>query len=103
MLTSVASDDEGLVLVRTLVERRLVACGTLLPASRSIYRWEGAIIDAAEVVVLLKTHAAHVPALKAAFGELHPYSVPELLVVPVQDGLDRYLAWIGEETRAPTA
>lgn len=98
VLTTVASIDEAVALVRELVERRLAACGTMLPGARSIYRWEGKLADENEVVVILKTHEAQLDALKAAFGELHPYTVPELLALPVSDGLERYLGWIGSET-----
>jgi periplasmic divalent cation tolerance protein len=98
VLTTVANADEGVALVRALLDRRLVACGTLLPGARSLYRWEGKIADESEVVVLLKTRSAAVESLKAAFGELHPYKVPELLALPVSTGLDRYVDWINAET-----
>ena len=98
VLTTVANADEGVALVRALLERRLVACGTLLPGARSIYRWEGKVADESEVVVLLKTRSAAVESLKHAFGELHPYKVPELLALPVSTGLDRYVDWINAET-----
>jgi periplasmic divalent cation tolerance protein len=98
VLTTLASDDEALRLVRALLDRRLIACGTVLPAGRSIYRWQGKIADEREVVVLLKTRSARLEALKAAFAELHPYKVPELLALSVEAGLDRYLEWINGET-----
>ncbi len=98
VLTTLASDDEALRLVRTLLDRRLIACGTILPGSRSIYRWQGKIADEREVVVLLKTRSARLEALKQAFAELHPYKVPELLAISVEAGLDRYLEWINSET-----
>ena len=98
VLTTVANADEGVALVRALLDRRLVACGTLMPGARSLYRWEGKIADETEVVVLLKTRSAAVESLKAAFGELHPYKVPELLALPVSTGLDRYVDWINAET-----
>lgn len=98
VLTTLASADEGAALVRALLERRLVACGTILPGARSLYRWEGKVADEAEAVVLLKTRTACVDALEGAFAELHPYKLPELLVLPVSGGLSRYLDWIGGET-----
>ena len=98
VMTTVASADEAVALVRSLLDRRLVACGTLLPGARSLYRWEGKIADEQEVVVLLKTHSARLEALESAFAELHPYKVPELLALPVNAGLDKYLAWISAET-----
>lgn len=98
VLTTLGSEDEAATLVRALLDRRLVACGTILPPARSLYRWEGRIADEREAVVLLKTHRDRLPALEAAFEELHPYRVPELLAVPVTGGLDAYLRWIGAET-----
>ena len=98
VLTTVATADEGVALVRALIERRLIACGTLLPGARSLYRWEGKIADEQEVVVLLKTRSAALEPLESAFSELHPYKVPELLSLPVAAGLDKYLGWIAAET-----
>ncbi|HYD54079.1 MAG TPA: divalent-cation tolerance protein CutA [Gemmatimonadaceae bacterium] len=98
VLTTLASVDEAVALVRVLLERRLIACGTVLPGARSLYRWQGKIADEQEAVVLLKTRSARLEALRDAFGELHPYKVPELLAMPVSFGLDKYLEWIGSET-----
>jgi periplasmic divalent cation tolerance protein len=98
ILTTVATADEAVTLVRALLERRLIACGTLVPGARSLYRWEGKIADEQEVLVVLKTRAARLESLRAAFGELHPYKVPELLALPVSAGHDKYLAWINKET-----
>ena len=98
VLTTVSSDDEGVRLVRALLERRLIACGTLVPAARSLYRWQGKIADEREVVVILKTRSARLETLQAAFEELHPYKVPELLALPVSAGLPKYLEWISGET-----
>jgi periplasmic divalent cation tolerance protein len=98
VLTTVASADEAVALVRSLLERRLVACGTLVPGARSLYRWEGKIADEQEVLVVLKTRASRLESLKIAFGELHPYKVPELLALPVNAGNEKYLAWINRET-----
>ncbi|HVA56310.1 MAG: divalent-cation tolerance protein CutA [Gemmatimonadaceae bacterium] len=98
VLTTVASDDEAVRLVRALLERRLIACGTLVPGARSLYRWQGKIADEREVLVLLKTRSARLETLQVAFGELHPYKVPELLALPVSAGLAKYLEWISGET-----
>jgi periplasmic divalent cation tolerance protein len=98
VLTTVSTQDEALHLVRALVDRRLVACGTMLPEARSIYRWKDQVSDEGEVVIILKTRSALVEDLKTAFAELHPYAVPELLAMSVTDGLARYLGWIASET-----
>jgi periplasmic divalent cation tolerance protein len=98
VLTTVSNDDEAVTLVKALLERRLIACGTLVPGARSIYRWQGKISDEREVLLLLKTRSARVEPLQAAFKELHPYKVPELLVLSVDTGLEKYLEWINGET-----
>ena len=98
VLTTLASEDEAVKFIRALLDKRLVACGTIMPASRSLYRWEDKVADERESVVMLKTRSGAVHALERAFKELHPYKVPELLVVPVTGGLERYLGWINSET-----
>ena len=98
VMTTVATSDEAVALVRALLDRRLIACGTLLPGSRSLYRWEGKVADEQEVVVLLKTRSARLESRQAALSELHPNKVPELLALPVSAGLERYLSWINTET-----
>ena len=97
VLTALASDADARALVTALVAARLVACGTLLPGARSIYRWEGQLTEEAEVVVLLKTDASKWEALCSAVRERHPYQVPELLALPVERGLDGYLSWLRSE------
>ena len=98
VLTTVSNEEEAVRLVRGLLERKLIACGTLVPGARSLYRWEGKIADEKETMVFLKTRSAIVPALKTAFAELHPYKTPELLALSVDGGLDKYLEWISDET-----
>jgi periplasmic divalent cation tolerance protein len=97
-MTTVATPDEAVALIRELLDRQLIACGTILPGARSLFRWEGRIADEQEMVLLLKTRSARLDALQKAFAEVHPYKVPELLALPVVAGLDRYLAWITDET-----
>ena len=98
VLTTITNEDEGVSLIRELLERRLIACGTVFSGVRSIYRWEGKIADETEAVLLLKTRSGCVEGLRRAFSELHPYKVPELLAIPVTGGLERYLGWINSET-----
>jgi periplasmic divalent cation tolerance protein len=97
VLTTLATETDARALVTALVGERLVACGTLLPGARSIYRWEGEVTEEAEVVVLLKTDESKWDGLCRAVRAKHPYQVPELLALPVARGLDRYLAWLEAE------
>ena len=98
VLTTVSNDDEAVKFVRSLLDRRLIACGTLVPGARSLYRWQGKIADEREVLLLLKTRSARVQPLQDAFNELHPYKLPEFLVLSVDTGLEKYLEWINGET-----
>jgi periplasmic divalent cation tolerance protein len=100
-LTTCADEATAAALVRELVERRLVACGTMLPGARSIYRWQGAVEDATEVMVVLKTSSERVSALQDAVRELHRYDVPELVVIPVIAALAPYAAWVRESVDEP--
>ena len=98
VMTTLANTDDAVKLVQSLLERRLVACGSVMPGVRSLYRWQGKVADEQEVSVLLKTRSARLETLKLAFEELHPYKVPELLALPVTAGNAKYLEWINGET-----
>lgn len=97
VITTLGSEADARALITALIDQRLIACGTLLPAARSIYRWEGKVTEEPEVVVLLKTEAARWEALRASVEQLHPYRVPELLALPVTHGLERYMQWLLSE------
>lgn len=93
-VTSCPTDEVADRIARVLVEERLAACVTRIPGARSVYRWKGAIEEAEEVVCLIKTTEARLEQMKTRLASLHPYEVPELLVLPVTGGLSPYLAWI---------
>jgi periplasmic divalent cation tolerance protein len=100
VLTTFADAEDARRVIRELLDRRLIACGTLLPAARSVYRWKGEVTETPEVVVLLKTDGARWDDLTAAVREHHPYEIPELLALPVDRGLEGYLAWMASEVDA---
>ncbi len=97
-MTTTPSVDEGRKLVRELVGRRLIACGTVIPGATSIYRWKDAIEETAEAVILMKTRVEKWEALKDVFPKLHSYEVPELILVPIAGGHKPYLDWLSAET-----
>jgi periplasmic divalent cation tolerance protein len=83
-----------------LVEERLVACVNVLPGVRSVYRWEGRVETAEEVLAVMKTTEEAYAGLEARIKELHPYEVPEIVAVPVGKVEARYAGWVGEMTKS---
>jgi len=86
--------EKAAEIARTLVEERLAACVNIVPGVRSIYRWKGEVCDDAEVLCVIKTRQDRVDALRDRLPALHPYEVPELVVLEVASGHAPYLAWI---------
>jgi periplasmic divalent cation tolerance protein len=98
VLTTVPPEFDVEALARRLLAAQLVACVSVLPRMRSIYRWQGAVETAEEHQVLLKTRRARLADLHVALAAAHPYDVPEWLVVPVTGGSQDYLRWVAAET-----
>jgi periplasmic divalent cation tolerance protein len=101
VLTTLPADADAGSFARSLVEERLAACVSLLPVMESIYRWEGQVEQEAERQVVIKTARARVVALWERVRTLHPYDVPEFVVLPIVDGNEAYLRWVGESSREP--
>ena len=98
VMTTLPADAAAVEFARTLVEERLAACVNLLAPMESVYRWEGQVESEPERQVVLKTSRARVNTLWERVRELHPYDVPEFIVLPIVDGNDAYLRWIAEST-----
>lgn len=77
-----------------LVEKQLAACVNLIPAVESIYRWQGQVETATEVLAVFKTSAAAFPAFERALAELHPYQVPEIVALEPAAMAPAYQAWL---------
>ncbi len=92
------NSDSAASIARTLVAERLVACVNVLPAVRSVYRWQGEICEEAEVLAILKTREARYPAFETRLSELHPYDTPEIVGLSADDCLPDYLSWVVKET-----
>ena len=95
VLTTLAAEADAAALARTLVDERLAACVNVLPPMTSVYRWKGAIEQDREQQLVIKTTVGRVPALQARLGQLHPYEVPEFLILS-GSASDAYLSWIRE-------
>lgn len=98
VLTQMPDRASAEALSRALIEARLAACVSIGAAVSSLYHWRGQIETAEEVPVIIKTRSALYAAVESAIRAGHPYEVPEILAVPVVDGLPAYLDWIDEET-----
>jgi len=86
--------DEARSIGRALVESKLAACVNILPGMQSIYRWEGKVEEANEVVMIAKTTTAQVPALTGRVKSLHSYTCPCVVSIRIEDGYQPYLDWI---------
>lgn len=92
--STIDSEQEAKRIARALVESKLVACVNIIPKVTSIYEWKKEICEEEEVLLMMKTTNERVEELKVTLAELHPYEVPELIVVSVTDGLPDYLDWV---------
>jgi periplasmic divalent cation tolerance protein len=99
VLTTVPTAELGHTIARALVEQRLAACVNLLGPMDSTYRWKGAVEQATERQLVIKSVRSLVPALRARIGELHSYEMPEFIVIDVVDGSPAYLEWIVSSVR----
>jgi len=93
--------DEALELARSLVGARLVACANVLDGATSLYWWEGKVQEEPEAVMICKTRSELVDAVIARVKELHSYSCPCVVVLPIIAGNPAFLDWIGAETAVP--
>lgn len=100
VFTNLPDADAANTLAALLIERRLAACVNILAPCTSVYRWQGAVETASEVPLLIKTTRARYAELQSAVRDAHPYELPELIAVPVTEGLPGYLTWVAAETRA---
>ncbi|MBK7073913.1 MAG: divalent-cation tolerance protein CutA [Myxococcales bacterium] len=99
VLSTLPDDERAVAIARALVDDGVAACVNLVPGVRSIYRWEGAVADDREQLAIIKTRRDRVDALVARLRELHPYQVPEAIVLPVAGGHAAYLAWVAQSVR----
>jgi periplasmic divalent cation tolerance protein len=99
VLTTMPAEADAEALARTLVEEHLAACINVLPPMTSIYRWEGTIDEASERQLLIKTARSRIGALRDRIAELHPYDVPEFVVLPITGGSEAYLDWIRQSVQ----
>jgi periplasmic divalent cation tolerance protein len=96
ILTTTGSKEEARKIAHALVERRLAACVNVVGPIESVYRWQGAVENAQEWLLIIKTAAAQFENVCHAIRELHSYELPECIEIAVEDGSAEYLNWIGQ-------
>jgi periplasmic divalent cation tolerance protein len=101
VLTTLEKQEDGERLASLLVESALAACVQILPPMISIYRWQGAVERASEVLLLIKTTRDAYQRIETVIKENHPYQTPEIIALPVEAGLDAYLTWLAAAIARP--
>jgi periplasmic divalent cation tolerance protein len=94
VLCTCSSREEGMRIAQALVEERLAACVNVLPGVASVYRWQGQVETAEEVLLVMKTAEQRFPQLCERIAALHSYEVPEIISLAVRAGAEKYLAWL---------
>ncbi len=97
---TVPDADTAKALARLLVKERLAACCNVVPGLTSIYRWEGEIQEDQERLLIIKTTQRAYGDLEKRLKELHPYDVPEIIALPVEQGNSDYIKWVNENVQS---
>ncbi len=97
VFTTLADKASAEDMATRVLEEHLAACVHILPAGRSIYRWQGTLEHAEEVTLMIKTTEAAFEPLKARLLVLHPYELPEIVALPIRHGDSTYLQWIADQ------
>jgi periplasmic divalent cation tolerance protein len=99
VLTTTDSEESAKALARHLVDRRVAACVNILPKATSVYRWKGAVEEASEFLLVIKSRRDRFPQLRDELASIHSYEVPEVIALPIVDGSDAYLGWLDQELK----
>jgi periplasmic divalent cation tolerance protein len=100
VLVTAATREQALAIARALVEERLAACVNVVDGVTSVYRWEGKLNEDREALLVAKTRRALVDRVALRVRELHTYSCPEVIALPLAAGAPAYLAWLAGETHS---
>ncbi|MEF9437814.1 MAG: divalent-cation tolerance protein CutA [Candidatus Mariimomonas ferrooxydans] len=100
VLITAPKEEEAVKIAKVLVEKRLAACVNMIKDIRSIYRWQGKIEDDTEILLIVKTKKRLFEALATEVKRIHSYTVPEIIALPIVQGLEDYLKWLSESTCA---
>lgn len=100
VLTNCPDEATANAIALALVEEKFAACVNILPRVQSVYRWQGAVESASEIPLLIKSTVGRYAELEAAIRARHPYDMPEIIALPITQGLPAYLNWVATETAA---
>ena len=100
VLVTVANQEDAVRIGEGVVAANLAACVNVIPGVQSIYRWKGKVVKSEEVLLILKSTKLRYPALEKKIKAMHTYETPEIIALPVKEGLDRYLGWVRTETHS---
>ena len=103
VLVTVPNQDAASAIARALVGEKLAACVNVVGPIRSIYRWQDAVEDDAEFLLLIKTRTRLYARLEARVKQLHSYDVPEVIALPIESGSAQYVGWLLDATALPPA
>ena len=101
VLVTVPNVEVAYSIAKTIVKEKIAACVNVIPKIRSIYTWEEDVCDEPEALMIIKTRRQLFEKLKERVKELHPYDVPEIIALPLVDGIKDYLSWVLEVTQNP--
>jgi len=100
ILVTAVNQEEARKIGKGMVDAKLAACANIIPGIQSIYRWKGKVVKAQEVLIILKSTRPRYRALEKAIKAMHTYETPEIIALPVKEGLDRYIGWVRSETHS---
>ena len=98
ILVTAANQKEAIRIGEGMVHAKLAACANIIPGIQSIYRWKGKVVKSQEVLLILKSTRPRYHALEKAIKAMHTYETPEIIALPVKEGLDQYIGWVRSET-----
>lgn len=100
ILVTAVNQEEAVKIGEGMVNAKLAACANIIPKIQSIYRWKGKVVKAQEVLIILKSTKMRYRALEKAIKSMHTYETPEIIGLPVKEGLEQYIGWLRRETHS---
>jgi periplasmic divalent cation tolerance protein len=100
ILVTVVNQKEAVRISNGVVKAKLAACANIIPGIQSIYNWKGKVVKAQEVLLILKSTKLRYSSLEKTIKAMHTYETPEIIALPVKEGLDRYLGWVRKGTHS---